>query len=87
MLKPHDSNNITLRDIKASKMSPIFFNILYNLPKFFMFEQKGTIGSFTTWAAFARQEYDRMASEDDDGEEEYFEEAENTDAMQDDERK
>ncbi len=77
MIKPADPNNITLRDIKASKMSHIFFNILYNLNKFFLFEQKGTIGSFTSWATYARQEYDRMALEDDEGEE-YFEEADET---------
>ncbi|KAL0490497.1 serine/threonine protein phosphatase regulatory subunit [Acrasis kona] len=73
MLKPQNNVYITLRDIKSSKMSPIFFNILTNLNKFFLFEQKGTVGNLTTWASYARQEYDRMAAEDD--EEEYFEDA------------
>jgi len=66
MLKPKNRDAITLSDIKKSKMSPIFFNILFNLNKFFVFEQRGTLGTSNVWAQYAKEEYARMVSEDEE---------------------
>lgn len=68
MLKPKNRDAITLSDIKKSKMSPVFFNILFNLTKFFVVEQKGTLGSNGTniWAQYAKEEYQRLISEDEE---------------------
>ncbi|KAG2381593.1 hypothetical protein C9374_005977 [Naegleria lovaniensis] len=68
MLKPKNRDAITLSDVKRSKMSPVFFNILFNLTKFWLVEQKGTLGttSSNVWAQYAKEEYQRLISEDEE---------------------
>eukprot|EP00759_Apiculatamorpha_spiralis_P057649 PhF_6_TR8734/c0_g1_i1/m.13735/K11583/PPP2R3; serine/threonine-protein phosphatase 2A regulatory subunit B'' len=75
MLKPKDPKNITLRDFKACPTGGVFFNVLMNLNKFLIFEQRDPFQAHaekqlpekTDWERFARQEYDRMAMEADGG--------------------
>ncbi|EFC50580.1 predicted protein [Naegleria gruberi] len=74
MLKPKNRDVITLADIKKSKMSPIFFNILFNLTKFFVFEQRGTFGTNNVWAIYAKEEYQRLISEDEEDQQEMVDE-------------
>ena len=83
MIKPSDPRRITLKDIKRCKLSGIFFNVLFNLNKFIAYENRDPFAiqqdrlnlaeKLSDWDKFARIEYDKMASEDGEGDDaEYF---------------
>ena len=40
MIRPKDTNVITLRDLKTCKMTPIFFDTFFNLEKYLDHEQR-----------------------------------------------
>eukprot|EP01004_Peranema_trichophorum_P007952 NODE_671_length_2481_cov_77.005513_g576_i0.p1 GENE.NODE_671_length_2481_cov_77.005513_g576_i0~~NODE_671_length_2481_cov_77.005513_g576_i0.p1 ORF type:complete len:687 (-),score=144.26 NODE_671_length_2481_cov_77.005513_g576_i0:312-2372(-) len=76
MINPKEPKNIRLSDIKNCPTSGVFFNVLFNLNKFIAFEQRDPFQAHaekqgpekTEWDRFARQEYDRMAMEAEQGE-------------------
>ncbi|VVB07161.1 unnamed protein product [Arabis nemorensis] len=73
MIKPEKENCITLRDLKACKLSGNMFNILFNLNKFMAFEtrdpflirQERENPTLTEWDRFAQREYVRLSMEED----------------------
>ncbi|XP_010528761.1 PREDICTED: probable serine/threonine protein phosphatase 2A regulatory subunit B''delta isoform X1 [Tarenaya hassleriana] len=73
MIKPEDKSCITLKDLKGSKLSGNFFNILFNLNKFMAFEtrdpflirQERANPTWTEWDRFAHREYIRLSMEED----------------------
>ncbi|ORC92143.1 protein phosphatase 2 (formerly 2A), regulatory subunit B [Trypanosoma theileri] len=62
---------ITLSDLRACPTPSNFFNMVFNAPKFMLFEHRDPFSEHqqrlkpekTDWDRFARAEYDRMASE------------------------
>ncbi|CDY36971.1 BnaC09g17870D [Brassica napus] len=76
MIKPEarKENCITLKDLKASKLSRNVFNILFNLNKFMAFEtrdpflirQERENPTLTEWDRFAQREYVRLSMEEDE---------------------
>ncbi|CAA2983833.1 serine threonine phosphatase 2A regulatory subunit B beta-like [Olea europaea subsp. europaea] len=73
MISPEDDSYFTLRDLKGSKLSGSFFNILFNLNKFMAFEtrdpfqirQERENPNLTEWDRFAHREYIRLSMEED----------------------
>lgn len=61
MIKPKNPIGITLSDLKRSKMGHAFFNILFNLNKFLLFESKAATMTWNDWASI---QYEQMAMED-----------------------
>jgi len=89
MIRPRILGTVKLADIRKSKLSSQFFNMLLNLNKFVAQEQKDvwTIREehanphLTDWDRFCRFEYDRLSMEEEEEEEEEPEEqAESTTA-------
>merc|ERR1712216_309466 len=74
MLKPEVDARVTLNDLRSSKMSGNFFNVLFNMNKFIAFEtrdpflmrQEREEPHLTEWDRFARGEYLRLSMEEDD---------------------
>jgi len=74
MLKPAVDGRVTLNDLRSSKMSGNFFNVLFNMNKFIAFEtrdpflmrQEREEPHLTEWDRFARGEYLRLSLEEDD---------------------
>jgi serine/threonine-protein phosphatase 2A regulatory subunit B'' len=74
MVGPSDPYFFTMRDLKRSRqLSGILFNTLFNLTKFISFEMRDPftikqerefVG--TEWERYAKDEYVRLALEDDD---------------------
>ncbi|EFA83933.1 hypothetical protein PPL_03003 [Heterostelium album PN500] len=79
MIKPKDSERITLIDLKNSKLSGYLYNILFNTTKFFIQETKESIctsdPSMSDWNRFAKAEYEKALAE------ETFEEEDDDDDM------
>jgi serine/threonine-protein phosphatase 2A regulatory subunit B'' len=77
MLQPHDPFFFTLRDLKQSRqLAGNLFNTLFNLTKFISFEMRDPFSvkqerefRGTEWERYAKEEYVRLALEDDDMEE------------------
>ncbi|KAF5827169.1 hypothetical protein DUNSADRAFT_1196 [Dunaliella salina] len=75
MLQPEHEGQYTLRDLRRSKpQSSLLFNALFNLHKFLNFEnrdpfalraEQGEFAGLSDWDKFAKIEYFRLASEDD----------------------
>lgn len=75
MLAPEAEGAYTIKDLKRTKpQSGLLFNALFNLHKFLGFEnrdpfamraEQGEFAGLTDWDKFARIEYYRLASEDD----------------------
>ncbi|KAI9087462.1 hypothetical protein K1719_030602 [Acacia pycnantha] len=73
MIGPENEGYITLKDVKASKLSGNVFNILFNLNKFIAFEtrdpflirQEREDPTLTEWDRFAHREYIRLSMEED----------------------
>ncbi|XP_065873891.1 serine/threonine protein phosphatase 2A regulatory subunit B''alpha [Euphorbia lathyris] len=73
MIAPKREAFITLRDLKASKLSGNVFNILFNLNKFMAFESRDPFlirqeredPTLTDWDRFAHREYIRLSMEED----------------------
>lgn len=73
MIAPEVEDYITLRDLKRSKLSGNFFNILFNLNKFmayesrdpFLIRQEREEPNLTEWDRFAHREYIRLSMEED----------------------
>jgi serine/threonine-protein phosphatase 2A regulatory subunit B'' len=75
MLCPAEAGRFTLRDLRrARQLAGTMFNILFNLSKFVAFEtrdpfivrqEKQEDPEATDWDRFARQEYIRLALEED----------------------
>mmetsp|Transcript_6958 Transcript_6958/g.13678 ORF Transcript_6958/g.13678 Transcript_6958/m.13678 type:complete len:597 (-) Transcript_6958:691-2481(-) len=75
MLNPKKEGHYTLADLKRTKrQSGLLFNALFNLPKFVGFENRDPFqvraeatefAGLTDWEKFAKIEYFRLASEDD----------------------
>ena len=40
MIRPETANMVTLRDLKACKMTPVFFDTFFNLEKYLDHEQR-----------------------------------------------
>ncbi|KEG08321.1 protein phosphatase 2 (formerly 2A), regulatory subunit B [Trypanosoma grayi] len=70
----HEKGNqfsLTLSDLRACPTPSNFFNMVFNAPKFMLFEHRDPFAEHqqkmkpekTDWDRFARAEYDRMASE------------------------
>ncbi len=73
MIKPLHVNQISIKDLKQSKMASVFFSSLFNLNKFLLIENgandkrimKRVDGSrMSDWEYFCRTEYDRMSQEE-----------------------
>ena len=77
MLKPEVDGRVTLKDLRASKMSGNFFNVLFNMNKFIAFEtrdpflmrQEREEPHLTEWDRFARGEYLRLSLEEEQDDE------------------
>ena len=75
MLSPETNGRVTMRDLRRSKLSGNFFNILFNLNKFVAFEtrdpfvirQEREEPHLTEWDRFARAEYVRLSMEEEEG--------------------
>jgi len=75
MLKLPNPSLITSRDLRTCPTAGVFFNVLINLNKFLVFEQRDPFAAHaekqlpekTDWDRFARAEYDRMALEAEGG--------------------
>ncbi|XP_058183325.1 serine/threonine protein phosphatase 2A regulatory subunit B''beta-like [Rhododendron vialii] len=73
MIGPENDKYFTLSDLKGSKLSGSFFNILFNLNKFMAFEtrdpflirQERENPNLTEWDRFAHREYIRLSMEED----------------------
>uniref|UniRef100_A0A5B7AVL5 EF-hand domain-containing protein n=1 Tax=Davidia involucrata TaxID=16924 RepID=A0A5B7AVL5_DAVIN len=73
MIGPENESYFILRDLKGSKLSSSFFNILFNLNKFMAFEtrdpflirQERENPTLTEWDRFAHREYIRLSMEED----------------------
>eukprot|EP00262_Sarcandra_glabra_P007192 TRINITY_DN19834_c0_g1_i4.p1 TRINITY_DN19834_c0_g1~~TRINITY_DN19834_c0_g1_i4.p1 ORF type:complete len:541 (+),score=116.00 TRINITY_DN19834_c0_g1_i4:249-1871(+) len=73
MIGPERESHLTLRDLKACKLSGNVFNILFNLNKFMAFEtrdpflirQEREDPTLTEWDRFAHREYIRLSMEED----------------------
>jgi serine/threonine-protein phosphatase 2A regulatory subunit B'' len=69
-------------DLKSCRLAGNFFNVLFNLNKFFALEardplqirQEQATPELTDWDRFAALEYLRLSAEEEDGEEEAWEE-------------
>lgn len=70
MIKPADPRRITLKDLKQCKMAGVFFNALFNLNKFILYESRNPFSiqqehnsteQLSDWDKFARVEYDLLA--------------------------
>ncbi|KAL6752232.1 hypothetical protein V8C86DRAFT_2761140 [Haematococcus lacustris] len=79
MLQPEVEGQYTLRDLKRMKpQSGLLFNALFNLHKFLNFEnrdpfavraeQQGELAGLSDWEKFAKIQYYRLASEDENQE-------------------
>jgi len=72
MIKPEKAGQFTVRDLRNNKLTPVFFNMIFNLAKFVQFEQRDPylIGGerntpeMSNWDRFATAEYLRYAEED-----------------------
>jgi serine/threonine-protein phosphatase 2A regulatory subunit B'' len=77
MLVPESEGAYTIRDLRRTRPnSALLFNALFNLQKFLGFEHRdpfaqraeaGEFAGMSDWDKFAKIEYFRLASEDDQG--------------------
>ena len=69
------SGKITLRDLKASKMTPVFFNTFVNIEKYLEYEQRDPIAAAresdsgeasgeSEWNRYAAEQYELLIQED-----------------------
>lgn len=69
---------IRRRDLKSCRLAPAFFNVLFNLNKFFALESRDPVAirqqhaspELTDWERFAALEYLRLSAEEEDADEE-----------------
>ena len=54
MVKPIQEGRITLADLKACKMSPLFFDTFFNLEKYLEHEQKDPFANIRVGDSIAR---------------------------------
>ncbi|KAH8278818.1 hypothetical protein KR018_010006 [Drosophila ironensis] len=71
MIKPANSDCITLGDLKRCKMTHVFFDTFFNLEKYLNHEQRDPFSSqrdeYTSdWDRYAAQEYELLISEEND---------------------
>jgi hypothetical protein len=72
MVRPRDLGRITLKDLLRSKMTDMFFNILFDLHKFLVREyQSPTVNTgfdeaaknLSPWEIFVLIEYDQLVND------------------------
>ncbi|XP_063711865.1 serine/threonine-protein phosphatase 2A regulatory subunit B'' subunit delta-like [Symsagittifera roscoffensis] len=80
LVKPADPTRITLSDLKRCKLTPVFLNTFINFKKFLDIQQRQNVGLYrdeeerrlseleTEWERYAKEEYERLVSEDGDQE-------------------
>ncbi|VVC40182.1 EF-Hand 1, calcium-binding site,EF-hand domain pair,EF-hand domain [Cinara cedri] len=71
MIKPKCSGKISLADLKACKMTPIFFDTFFNLEKYLDHEQRDPFASqrdneneASDWDKYAAEEYEMLVAEE-----------------------
>ena len=76
ILQPEVDGQVSITDLKNSKLSGTFFNVLFNLNKFIAFESRDPFSirqereepHLTEWDRFARGEYIRLSMEEEENE-------------------
>lgn len=76
MIHPKIDSQFTMKDLKKSKMAGLFFDMIFNLNKFALYEQRDpflleeirSTPQMSDWDRFASSEYLRYAAEDDSDE-------------------
>ncbi|KAL0217187.1 hypothetical protein RCL1_007670 [Eukaryota sp. TZLM3-RCL] len=73
IINPSVASQVTLADLKRCGCRGALFNYLLNIHKFFFYEQRDPFDTIdpesaeqTEWARFARNEYDKLASDGDE---------------------
>jgi len=74
MIRPETANMVTLRDLKACKMTPVFFDTFFNLEKYLDHEQRDPFATqretdedgneMSDWDRFAAEEYELLVAEE-----------------------
>jgi len=74
MIRPGNSNRITLQDLKRCKMTPVFFDTFFNLEKYLDHEQRDPFATqrevdedgneLSDWDRFAADEYEQLVAEE-----------------------
>eukprot|EP01083_Nonionella_stella_P295815 1005227_1 len=72
MIKPTEEARFTRRDLRQSKLAPLFFNMLFNIRKFAMHEQRDpqhighlrSTANMTPWERFAQTMYEYYSNEE-----------------------
>ncbi|XP_040580344.1 uncharacterized protein [Lepeophtheirus salmonis] len=74
MIMPQEGNRISLTDLKACRMTPIFFDTFFNLEKYLDHEQRDPFASqreldedgneISDWDRFAADEYELLVAEE-----------------------
>lgn len=74
MIRPLEKNNITLKDLKTCKMTPVFFDTFFNLEKYLDHEQRDPFATqretdedgneMSDWDRFAAEEYELLVAEE-----------------------
>ena len=75
---PPPSDVIALRDIKACKMAPVFFDTFVNVEKYLEFEQREPTSSahsedgmeLSDWEKYAAEQYEVLIAEEEEEEQE-----------------
>merc|ERR1711971_1122340 len=74
MIRPSNTNRITLQDLKRCKMTPVFFDTFFNLEKYLGHEQRDPFATqretdeegneLSDWDRFAAEEYELLVAEE-----------------------
>jgi len=74
MIRPATKNQITLKDLKRCKMTPVFFDTFFNLEKYLDHEQRDPFATqrevdedgneLSDWDRFAADEYEQLVAEE-----------------------
>jgi len=74
MIRPSNTNRITLQDLKRCKMTPVFFDTFFNLEKYLDHEQRDPFATqrevdedgneLSDWDRFAADEYEQLLAEE-----------------------
>ncbi|XP_064394200.1 serine/threonine-protein phosphatase 2A regulatory subunit B'' subunit delta-like isoform X2 [Halichondria panicea] len=96
MINPKEIGKITLRDLKSSKMTPVFFNTFVNVEKYLEFEQRDPVAAAretdsgeatgeSEWDRYAAEQYELLIQEDSYDQEDFEETNEDTNSSVDEE--
>ena len=75
MVRPDEGDKISLRDLKACRLTPVFFDTFFNLEKYLDHEQRDPFashrmeeeGEVSDWDRYAAEEYELLVAEEGGG--------------------